>query len=309
MTEFKYIIGVDLGGTAIKFGFFDLSGELIKKWSIPTNIENNGEKIIRDISASIDYNISKLNIDKNEIKGIGIAVPGPVDSDGIILNCVNLGWKNKDIQSELKEVSGFDVYVINDANSAALGELWKGSGSGSKNIIFVTLGTGVGGGIIIDGKIIPGKHGLGGEIGHFCVDNTDNAVLCNCGNKGCLEKYSSATAIINNAKIFLGDEYKIENAKDVFDLAQSENKKAEKAIDIAADKLGFAFANLSVILDPQVFIIGGGVSNAGDYLINKIKSAYDKYNRFCKSDSIIISVSKLGNDAGIYGSAKLVLDN
>ena len=309
MESYKYIIGVDLGGTSIKFGLFDLSGKLNCKWCIPTDIKNQGNNILNDINNSILNHIIELGIKKSEIKGIGIDVPGPVDNNGIILNCVNLGWKNKNIEKELKDISGFNVYVLNDANAAALGELWKGNHDYNKTAVFVTLGTGVGGGIIINGKILSGKHGLGGEIGHFCVDSSENAHICNCGKKGCLEKYSSATAIINNAKELIGKEYKIENAKDVFDLAYSGNKKAEAVIDIAADKLGYAFANLSVIIDPDIFIIGGGVSAAGEYIINKIKVAYNKYNPFFKSNSIEIFVSKLGNDAGIYGSAKLVLDN
>ena len=303
----NYIIGIDLGGTTVKFGLFDVKGNLLDKWIIDTDISNNGANITKAIANSINNKINELKINKNSIKGVGIDVPGPVNSKGIVLNCVNLGWENKDIEKEMKELSGFNTYVINDANAAALGELWKGN-SEDKNAIFATLGTGVGGGLIIDGKIISGKHGLGGEIGHFCVDNSENAIACNCGQKGCLEKYSSATAIINNAKKLLGDECKIENAKDVFDLAHNGNKKAEEAIDIAADKLGYAFANLSVTVDPDIFIIGGGVSAAGDYIVNKIKAAYDKYNPFCKSDSIEIVISKLGNDAGIYGCAKLVLD-
>ena len=187
----KYCFGVDIGGTTVKMGLFEAEGAIVDKWEITTDISDEGSAILPNVAASVGKKIEEHQIDKKDIIGIGVGVPAPVTSDGVVNGSANLGWKYKEVRRELEELSGLKAVIGNDANVAALGEMWKGGGAGEKNMIMVTLGTGVGGGIIIDGKILVGANGAGGEIGHICV-NYDETDHCGCGNCGCLEQYASA---------------------------------------------------------------------------------------------------------------------
>lgn len=309
----EYILGVDIGGTTVKLGLFKLQEQLLEKWEIKTRREHEGEYIIGDIVESLENKLKEKNISKENVLGLGIGVPGPVKDDGTVLKCVNLGWKVFNIVQEVNKIIKLPVRAGNDANLAALGEMWQGGGRGYKDIVMVTLGTGVGGGIVIDGKIIPGFHGSGGEIGHIKV-SINETEYCGCGNRGCLEQYTSATGIVNLANKILRSE-KIESmlrefehlsAKDIFDSANLGDKLALKLVDDYSDNLGIALANISCVIDPEVFVIGGGISKSGNALNERIKK-YFKDNAFHALRNTKFELAKLGNDAGIYGAAKLIV--
>ena len=307
----KYSLGIDIGGTTVKFGLFNSEGELLYKWEIETRKIENGKYILSDIAQSINAILEERNISKDEVLGAGVGVPGPVKDDGTVLGCVNLGWSVFNVSKALGELLNIPVKVANDANIAALGEMYKGGGKGYRTMIMVTLGTGVGGGVIINNHVIAGATGAGGEIGHINV-NSHEKVSCNCGRKGCLEQYASATGIARLAKEILEREScdsklrYIENitAKDVFDLAKENDELSIKVIEKFSSILGRALSNIACICNPEVFVIGGGVSKAGDMLLNSIKKHYLE-NVFYATADTEFKLAILGNDAGIFGGAKL----
>lgn len=308
-----YCFGIDVGGTTVKCGLFKTDGVLVEKWEIPTRTENNGSEIVPDVAKTIEEKLAEKNISKEEVDGIGIGVPGPVNAEGDVIAAVNLFWGYKKLSKELSELTGLTVKVGNDANVAALGEAWKGAAAGAKNVILVTLGTGVGGGIIVDGKIVAGHHGAGGEIGHANVMH-DETETCNCGNKGCLEQYTSATGIVRLAKQELASseepsvlrEEKELSAKAVLDGYKSGDALSVRVMDKVGEILGGALAMFTAVVDPETIVIGGGVSKAGQLLVDCIASHYKKYAfSACRETPIVIA--NLGNDAGIYGAAKMVL--
>ncbi|MBS4978029.1 MAG: ROK family glucokinase [Clostridiales bacterium] len=308
-----YCFGIDVGGTTVKCGLFKTDGVLVEKWEIPTRTENNGSEIVPDVAKTIEEKLAEKNISKEEVDGIGIGVPGPVNAEGDVIAAVNLFWGYKKLSKELNELTGLTVKVGNDANVAALGEAWKGAAAGAKNVILVTLGTGVGGGIIVDGKIVAGHHGAGGEIGHANVMH-DETETCNCGNKGCLEQYTSATGIVRLAKQELASseepsvlrEKKELSAKAVLDGYKSGDALSVRVMDKVGEILGGALAMFTAVVDPETVVIGGGVSKAGQPLVDCIASHYKKYAfSACRETPIVIA--NLGNDAGIYGAAKMVL--
>ena len=308
-----YCFGIDVGGTTVKCGLFKTDGVLVEKWEIPTRTENNGSEIVPDVAKTIEEKLAEKNISKEEVDGIGIGVPGPVNAEGNVIAAVNLFWGYKKLSKELNELTGLTVKVGNDANVAALGEAWKGAAAGAKNVILVTLGTGVGGGIIVDGKIVAGHHGAGGEIGHANVMH-DETETCNCGNKGCLEQYTSATGIVRLAKQELASseapsvlrEEKELSAKAVLDGYKSGDALSVRVMDKVGEILGGALAMFTAVVDPETIVIGGGVSKAGQPLVDCIASHYKKYAfSACRETPIVIA--NLGNDAGIYGAAKMVL--
>ena len=307
----SYVFGVDIGGTTVKIGLFNVEGELLDKWEITTRTDEGGKYILGDIADSVNAKIEEKAIDKNDVAGIGMGVQGPVRDDGTVIKCVNLGWGIFNVAEELSNLTGLPVKAGNDANMAALGEMWQGGGKGHENIVMVTLGTGVGGGIIINGKMISGVNGAGGEIGHMTINN-DETEFCNCGKKGCLEQYASATGIVRMAKIALNEsdrpsklrEVQYISAKEIFDQAKTGDDLAMELVDELGNKLGLALAQVSCVVDPEVFVIGGGVSRAGDILINAVKAAYQKYAfHACKGTGF--ELATLGNDAGMYGGAYL----
>ncbi len=308
----KYCLGIDVGGTTVKMGIFQNDGSLIDKWEIKTRTENQGEAILPDIAAAIDVKLSEHAIDKEEVSGIGMGIPGPVTKAGIIQKTVNLGWGYKEVKRELEELTGLPAHIGNDANVAALGEMWKGGGKGYKNLIMVTLGTGVGGGVIIDEDILVGTNGAGAEIGHICV-NYEETDSCGCGKQGCLEQYASATGVVRLAKKRLADNtdetvLNLESvtAKDVFDAVKAGDKVAKEIADQFGDYLGHALANIAVVVDPEVVVIGGGVSKAGEILLGYIEKPYME-KAFFSNKEVKFVLAELGNDAGIYGAAKLAL--
>ncbi len=309
----QYVIGVDLGGTSVKMGLFSSAEELVEKWDIPTNTTNQGSYILKDILHSIESKLTKRSIQESDIKGIGMGIPGTVIGEGYVGAAVNLGWKEKDVVSEFKQMSAIGMKVANDANVAALGEMWKGSAKGYDNLVLLTLGTGIGGGTVIDGKIVTGLFGAAGEFGHIpiVVDETQH---CACGKIGCLEQAASATGIARYAGILLEQENdqsilrdsgKI-TAQSVFDAAKAGDDLAIRVVERAGNYLGQALAVITGVVDPQIFIIGGGVSRAGQYLIDNIQKHYQEKVLYL-SKKTEIRLASLGNDAGIYGAAKLVL--
>lgn len=309
----KYAVGVDIGGTTVKIGIFTVAGELLKKWEIPTRKDEGGRYILSDVAASIDDKLCENAIDKKDVAGIGMGVPGPVKQDGTVLKCVNLGWGVFNVEDELSKQIGLPVKAGNDANMAALGEMWQGGGKGYENIVMVTLGTGVGGGIILNGKMLAGVNGAGGEIGHIQV-NDDETETCGCGKKGCLEQYTSATGIVRQAKITLNNTdkpSKLRNvqyisAKEIFDAAKEGDELANDLVEAHGECLGRALAQIAATVDPEAFVIGGGVSKAGKILIDTTSRYFEKY-AFHACRGTKFELATLGNDAGIYGGAKLIL--
>lgn len=310
----KYCFGIDVGGTTVKCGLFTVEGELLDKWEIKTRTEDGGSFILPDVAETIQNKMKEREIEDIQVKGVGVGVPGPVNSNGEIPCAVNLNWGSKNIEIELSMLTGFAVKAGNDANVAALGEMWKGGGEGKRNLIMATLGTGVGGGIIVNGKMVVGAHGAGGEIGHAVV-NVEETMHCNCGNAGCLEQYASATGIARMAKMELEEYGKYTvlrkeehiSAKSVIDAYKSGDDLAAQIMERFAKYLGSALAGFSCVVDPDIIVIGGGVSKAGDVLTEVIGKYYRQYAfSACKDTPIVLA--RLGNDAGIYGAAKMILD-
>lgn len=308
----EYCFGVDLGGTTVKIGLFQTDGRIVDKWEIPTRVENKGEAILPDIAEALKKKMEEKGLENSQVSGVGIGIPAPVDEEGIVQNTANLGWGYKEVKREMEALTGMNVAAGNDANVAALGEMWLGAGMGQKNMIMVTLGTGVGGGIIVNGQALAGAHGAGGEIGHICV-NPKETECCGCGKKGCLEQYASATGITRLAKKRLAADDKNSalrgkevNAKEVFDALKAGDEVAEEIVEEFGIYLGHAMANLAVVADPSVIVIGGGVSKAGEILLGYIEK-YFKEKAFFANKDIKFVLAKLGNDAGICGAAKLIL--
>ena len=298
----KYCFGVDVGGTTVKLGLFTVEGELLDKWEIKTYTENEGERILPDVAEAIKGKIAEKLLKAEEICGIGVGVPAPVDKNGAIERAANVGWMAKEIKKELEELTGFPCVIGNDANVAALGEMWKGAGEGEKDLIMVTL----------DGHAVVGAHGAGGEIGHITVRD-DETEACGCGRKGCLEQYASATGLVRLTKRYFEKNTKNSilnkkeiTAKEVFDAAKAGDEAALEITEEFGAYLGQALVNLAATVDPAVFVIGGGVSKAGDILLDIVrKYFYD--HAFYGNQKTKILLATLGNDAGIYGAAKQVL--
>ncbi len=303
-----YYVGVDVGGTTVKLGLFSDTGQLLEKWEIPTRTEEEGKYILTDIVDSIEEKRAERG---GNIKGIGMGIPGPMTDDGVVLKCANFGWGVFSVKNTLADLTGVgNVKVGNDANVAALGEMWKGSGRGHDSIVMVTLGTGVGGGIIQKGKVLTGSTGAGGEIGHIKVE-FNNPVTCGCGNKGCLEQYASATGIVRMAKESLREDSVLaacENitAKDVFDGAKAGDVYCREIVERFGRYLGIALSNVAHVVDPEAFVIGGGVSAAGPIITDVVEKYYNENAMYALKDKEF-HLAELGNDAGIYGAVRMVL--
>ncbi len=309
----RYVFGVDIGGTTVKLGLFNVEGELLEKWEIPTRTQENGSLILPDIARSIEEKISEKQIAREDVAGVGAGAPGPIDSEGVVHKAVNLGWDVFSIRKTLEELVNLPVMAGNDANVAALGEMWKGGGQGSKDLVMVTLGTGVGGGIITNGRVLTGAGGAGGEIGHIHVNDSEEE-SCNCGNKGCLEQYASATGITRLATRKLAESSSESllrqgevSAKTVFDAVKRGDALAMEVAEEFGKYLGDGLSVIAGVVNPDTIVLGGGVSKAGEVLIDYVKPHYQK-NVFHGSRDARFVLATLGNDAGIYGAARLVLD-
>lgn len=310
----KYGFGADVGGTTIKMGLFETDGTLVEKWEIPTDTSEKGAHILQDIASTVHGKMVEYDLTKDMVEGIGIGVPGAVDQNGVVNKAVNLGWDIIPVEEELGRLSGMRVKAGNDANVAALGENWMGSGKGYDSIVMVTLGTGIGGGIIINGRILTGANGAAGEIGHIIV-NDQEIEACNCGHYGCIEQYASATGIVRMTRRALtntsedsvlktlGEQV---SAKDVFDCAREGDKVACDVVDQICGMLGATLAKIGCVINPDAFVIGGGVSRAGEILIRALEEPFRaQVFHACKDTPIVLA--SLGNDAGIYGAARMLL--
>ena len=312
----EYAFGIDLGGTTAKIGLFTTSGALLEMWEVATDTSNAGEHILENLAAAVLGKMKEKSIQPEQVEGVGIGVPGPVlDSSIVPIVCANLGgWGERNVSAQLSGLlDGLKVLVGNDANVAALGEIWMGAAKGAKNAVMVTLGTGVGGGVVVNGKVIDGVHGAGGEIGHITVNRHETAV-CGCGKRGCLEQYSSATGVVRCMKKLLdenpdtpcvlrGTEFA---AKDVFDAARNGDALAAREVDEMSDTLGMALANIASTVDPEAFLVGGGVARAGDVLFAPLNKHFQEY-AFKSCRETPIKQASLGNDAGIYGAVRLIV--
>ena len=310
----RYGFGIDLGGTTCKLGLFQEDGTLVEKWEIPTDTTESGKNILPDIAASVEEKIQQHRFAKEQIIGAGIGVPGAVNDEGVVNHCINLGWGIIPVSKELSSLLGIPVYAANDANMAALGEAWKGSGSGYSSIAMITLGTGIGGGVVLRGQIVNGFHGAAGELGHIIV-NTEEQEACNCGNRGCIEQYASATGIVRQAKKRLaesGEESVLRketdlSAKIVFDAAKAGDPLAKKTAGEVCNMLGRVIGTICNVINPEAVIIGGGVSRAGDILLELVQEGFQN-SVFHASRETEICLASLGNDAGIFGAMKLLLN-
>ena len=307
----NYLFGIDIGGTSVKLGFFDENGELLHKRSFKS--AETSEKVIEDCRKNIADVMAQFNVTAEQVIGAGIGVPGPVDKKGVVHGCVNMGWGDVELTSELSRLCGIKTVAQNDANVAALGEYWRGAGSGRESMLMVTLGTGVGGAMVINGEILAGAHNTGGELGHICI-NRDETLVCTCKKTGCLEQYASATAIVRMAKEEIAKPENADSAindgeitaKRVFDLSQQGDKAAQNVIAKMTDSLGFGLSIATTICDPELIVLGGGVSLAGEPLLKLVREQYDKHSYKDMKDTEI-ALSTLFADAGIYGAAYMAL--
>lgn len=314
----KKLLGIDLGGTTIKFGILTLEGHVQEKWAIETNILEDGKHIVPDIVASIKHRLDLYGLTKDDFVGIGMGSPGAVDREKkTVTGAFNLNWKEtQKVGSVIEAETGIPFAIDNDANVAALGERWVGAGENNPDVVFMTLGTGVGGGIIADGNLIHGVAGAGGEIGHMIVE-PEHGFACTCGNEGCLETVASATGVVRVARL-LAESYEGDSAikasidngeavssKDIFTAAQAGDTFADSVVEKVGFYLGLAAANLGNILNPDSVVVGGGVSAAGEFLRSRIEKHFNRFAFPQVRKTTKIKIAELGNDAGIIGAASL----
>ena len=309
----KYGFGIDLGGTTVKLAYLNENGDMLDKWEIPTVTADGGKQILPDIAASIMDYMQAKGIDRSRILGLGIGVPGPVDGKGVVNKCVNLGWGVFNIADTLGALTGFPGTAGYDDNVAALGEFWKGGGQGCENMVFVTLGTGVGGGIVVEGRLLHGSTGSGAELGHMVL-RKDEPEACNCGKHGCVEQYCSATGVVRLAtrhlaateapSVLRGRKL---TCKDVFDAGKDGDAVALETLDEFYDLMGQFLGDVCTVVNPETVVIGGGVSKAGNVLLVGIERPFRKYV-FHAASKVRFALASLGNDAGAYGAFKLALD-
>ena len=317
----KKIIGIDLGGTTVKFAILTSEGDIQQKWSLVTDTTENGSRIVPAIVESINEQLERYQLTPDDFIGIGMGSPGTVDRKaGTVIGAYNLNWKtSQPVKKIIEEGTGIPFAIDNDANVAALGERWKGAGANEEDVVFITLGTGVGGGIIAGGRLIHGVAGAAGELGHITVD--PEGYDCTCGKKGCLETVASATGVVRLARDFSEDyagesqlKYNIDDgqlvtAKDVFDFAKENDKLAVLVVEKVAYFLGLACASVANTLNPSTIVIGGGVSNAGVFLVDQIKVYFDKFTYPTIRETTKIRLAQLGNNAGVVGASSLIKEH
>ena len=312
----KYCFGIDIGGTTVKIGLVAENGEIVTRWEVPTRKGSDPSGLLEDVKASLENCMAERNIVKENILGIGMAAPGPVTSDGVLHGCVNIGWGDVDLDDLAEEIIGISpVRIGNDARVAALGESAYGAGKGAESMLMVTLGTGVGGGVVLNGQILMGNSGVAGEIGHMTMDPYETE-KCGCGRKGCLEQYASATGMVRAAERFLRErtddsvlrQLEKVTAKNLWDAAKAGDALANEITDFVCDRLGSALVNATYLADPEMIVIGGGVCAAGRFLLDKIEKAYQE-KVFAHSRNKKFALAELGNDAGIRGAAALILQD
>lgn len=311
-----YRIGIDVGGTGIQSGLVDEKGNILQKVSIPTRLDLSFEDQIAALAESLRNLISVSGVTEDDIHSIGIGIPGIADqTTGIVIKCTNMNWHFLPLRAELQKWINKPVYIDNDANVAALAESVAGVSAGTDSSVFITIGTGIGSGIIINGKIWSGAHGVGGELGHTIIRLDGDE--CTCGNHGCLERYCSANAIIRMAREKVasvpdtlimkkaeGDPAKI-NAKIIFDSARENDPLAVEVFNYYIACVSQAIANVINFFDPEIIVLGGGVSKAGDFLLDAIHREFPQYVLFNSLPLPKVVLATLGADAGIIGAAML----
>lgn len=311
-----HLIGIDLGGTSTKLGLFDQDGTLVFSWAVPTRTNDNGSHILEDIAESIRQTLLDRSLSLSDISGIGMGIPGLVLAGGYVEVCANLGWKDTNPQKDLSALlDGIPVFCENDANIAAFGEMWQGSGKSFRDMVMITLGTGIGGAVILDGKIRAGRECLCGELGHIHIVEEETEP-CTCGGIGCLQQVASAPGIVRTAKRLLNDPNIVSvlknkselTAKDVLDAAKENDPVASQAVEHACRYLGWILSGVTMTIEPEAYMIGGGLSAAGSFLTDKIRHYHNLFTPVVrrKPDFVIAS---LGNNAGIYGAAGLALSH
>ncbi|CAM3106985.1 ROK family glucokinase [Lactiplantibacillus plajomi] len=313
----RKLIGVDLGGTTTKFAILTENGDIQQKWSIDTTILDEGSHIVPNIIDSINHHIDLYKMDRSQFIGIGMGTPGTVDLDkGTVIGAYNLNWKTlQPVKKQIEEGTGIKFTLDNDANVAALGERWKGAGENGSDVVFVTLGTGVGGGVIADGRLLHGTAGAAGEIGHVTVE--PNGYMCTCGKKGCLEQYASATGVVHVARD-MAEEFSgnsklkqlLDNGEEIsskitFDLAKEGDILAKSVVDRVSYYLGLALGNVGNTMNPSSIIIGGGVSAAGDFLLQQVIAYFKQFTFPTVRNTTVLKLAVLGNDAGVIGAGSL----
>ncbi|MEC1355460.1 ROK family glucokinase [Bacillus sonorensis] len=305
----SWLVGIDLGGTTVKLAFVSAYGEIKHKWEIPT--DKSGNTVTVSIAKAIDSKLREIGKPKHILKYIGMGAPGPVNIEtGVVYKTTNMGWENYPLKDHLEAETGLPAVIENDANIAALGEMWKGAGDGAKDLILVTLGTGVGGGIIVNGEIVHGVNGAGGEIGHIC-SVAEGGAPCNCGKTGCIETIASATGIVRIAKekMAAGDcetvlnKYESLTSRDIFEAAEQCDPVASDVVGYVTNHLGLVLGNLASSLNPSKIVIGGGVSKAGEILRANVEKSFKKYVFPRAGEAADIVIATLGNDAGVIGGA------
>lgn len=316
----KKLIGIDLGGTTVKFAILNLDGEIQTKWSIVTDISEEGSRIVPSIVESINHHLEMYELNAEDFIGIGMGSPGTVNrKEGTVIGAFNLNWKTLQlVKREIEEGTGIPFFLDNDANVAALGEQWVGAGHNEPNVVFITLGTGVGGGIIVDGQLVHGAIDSAGEIGHMTIES--DGYECTCGKVGCLETVASATGVSrlarDMAEEFAGesdlkfriDDGELIDAKAVFDSAKSGDLFANQVVDKVCNYLGLACGNIANLLNPSTIVIGGGVSKAGEFLAEKVRKEFSQFAFPTIRQTTNIRIAELGNDAGVIGASSLVLN-
>lgn len=313
MSDQAYAFGVDIGGTSVKMGLFSARGGLLKRWRIPSRTDGDSAAMLSEIAQSLRDHMAANGLRPADILGAGVGAPGPVDAEGVVRGCVNLGWGRVALKETLEALCGFGVRAENDANAAALGELWQGAARGCDSMVLLTLGTGVGGAVILGGRLLRGAHGCAGEVGHIGVCDGE-ATPCRCGSRGCLEQYASASGLVRLAKEAAASVQKTALPLDdltpeaVFAAAKAEDAAALLAVDRMAERLGRALADIAAVCDPRVFVLGGGLSQAGAPLCDAVARHY-RAMAFGDTADTPIRIAALQNDAGIWGAAGLLFNN
>lgn len=305
MIRSGYGIGVDLGGTNIIIGLFDVRGAMLERMEIPTDRSDEGSHILEEIQLAVKEFYREKGISRDEILGIGIAVPGPVLTDGTVNRCVNMGWGVINVKEQLEAMLSIPVYVSNDGDMAAIGERWKGAGQGCNNLFMVEFGTGVGGGIVKKGQPVFGHNGSAGEFGHICV-NPNETEVCSCGNRGCLEQYASSSGIMRQAGKLYGEKFK--TVKEIYDSAKAGDADALDIVEWSCEYIGRGLAAVACVLDPERIIIGGGIAKAGDFFVDHIRPYFERYAFHAQKGKIDMRVAQLSQDAAVYGAMGMVLE-
>lgn len=311
-----YAFGVDLGGNAIKIGLFQTTGNLVEKWTIPARLEDHGSHLLADVVDAIRAKMEERSLSWDVVEGVGMGVPGPVDQDGTVMRCVNLGWDILNVPKAVRELEPAieKLEVANDVNAATLGEMWQGGAQWNSSAVMVTLGVGIGSGIVVDNKVFVGSTGAAGEIGHMCV-NPKETERCTCGNYGCLEQYCSDTGLVRTAQAVLEERPEEPSLlrdgeitpKAICQAAKKGDAAATEVLERFGQLMGQALTAVACTVNPQVFVIGGQMAQAGMAILKPIETYFRRYAFHAFRNTPFV-LAELGEDAGIYGSVRMLFE-